>query len=67
MKQRTEEEYYLESKRLREETIRMAASIAEKIAKSSPIWLLTTHTVPDSTELLYECIKRESMIYGLQD
>lgn len=49
------------------ETIRMAAAMAEKIVKSSPVWLMTTHTVPDSTELLYECIKRESMSYGLQD
>ena len=50
-----------------EETIRIAASVAEQIAYSCPIWLLTTHTVPDSTELLYECIKRESLLYGLQD
>ena len=50
-----------------DEAIRMAAAIAEKIVKSSPIWLMTTHTVPDSTRLLYECIKGESMSYGLQD
>ena len=43
-----------------EEAIQMAASMAEKIVNSSPIWLMTTHTVPDSTKLLCECIKSHS-------
>ena len=43
-----------------EEAIRMAAAMAEKMVNSSPIWLMTTHTVPDSTKLLYECIKSHS-------
>ena len=50
-----------------DQAIRMAAAIAEKIIKSSPIWIMTSHTVPDSTKLLYECILKESMSYGLQD
>ena len=43
-----------------EEAIKMAAAMAEKMVNSSPIWLMTTHTVPDSTKLLYECIKSNS-------
>lgn len=40
-----------------DETIRMAAAMAEKMLKSCPVWLMTSHTVPDSTKLLYECIE----------
>ncbi len=43
-----------------EETIQMAAFMAEKIVNSSPVWFMTTHTVPDSTKLLYECIQSHS-------
>ncbi len=45
--------------------IRQAAAMAEKIAESCPIWLMTSHEVPDSTKLLYECIKEEAGRHGL--
>ena len=40
-----------------DEAIRMAAAMAEKMLKSCPVWFMTSHTVPDSTKLLCECIK----------
>ena len=40
MKQRTEEEYYIESKRLREETIRIADAL-----KDNPIRFVITNVI----------------------
>ncbi len=46
MKQRTEEEYYLESKRLREETIRMADAL-----KDNPMRFVVTNVITMDVEI----------------
>ena len=42
-----------------ESVIRRAGDMAEKILNSAPSWLLTSHSIPDSTRLIYETMQQE--------
>jgi len=52
MKQRTEEEYYIESRRLREETIRMADAL-----KDNPMRFVVTNVITMDVEITKSDLK----------
>jgi hypothetical protein len=52
MKQRTEEEYYLESRRLREETMRMADAL-----KDNPMRFVVTNVITMDVEITKSDLK----------
>ena len=62
MKQRTEEEYYIKSKRLREETMRMADSL-----KDNPMRFVITNVITMDVEITKSDLKTfDAEIQNLQ-